>query len=56
MHRSFLPLNEALAESEQDDYALLPEPIKQFLSRDEFLWLTDSQKASLIQQECEPEW
>lgn len=56
MHRLFQPLNDARAEAEQDDYALLPEPIKQSLSREEFLWLTDSQKASLIQQECEPEW
>jgi len=49
-------LTDALATAEQDDYTLLPEPIKCFLTRDEFLWLTDSQKASLIQQECEPEW
>ena len=50
------PLSDALAESEQDDYALLPEPIKVFLTRGEFLWLADEQKNYLIQQECEPEW
>ena len=50
------PLTDARAEAEQDDYAQLPEPIKVFLTRDEFAWLTDSQKSALIQQECEPEW
>ena len=50
------PLRDALAESEQDDYEQLPEPIKQTMTRTEYLWLSDAEKAGLVQQECEPEW
>lgn len=39
-----------------DDYEALPEPIKLGLTREEFMWLTDDQKATLVQQECDPEW
>ena len=39
-----------------DDYAQLPEPIKLSYTRQEYLWLSDSEKATLVQQECEPEW
>ena len=49
-------LADALAEGAPDDYQLLPEPIKQIYSRAEYLWLSDEQKARLIEQECEPEW
>ena len=38
------------------DYDQLPEPIKAIYKPYEWLWLTDEQKANLIQQECEPEW
>lgn len=44
------------ASSEEDDYDRLPEAIKFGISRHEYLWMTDDQKANLIQQECEPEW
>lgn len=47
---------DALGERENDDYAQLPEPIKQIYSRAEYLWLSDEEKARLIEQECEPEW
>jgi hypothetical protein len=50
------PLADALSEAGQDDYAALPEPIKEIYTRQEYLWLSDEQKASLIDQECEPEW
>ena len=49
-------LSDALAESGQDDYSQLPEPIKQAYTRAEYLWLSDAEKATLVQQECEPEW
>lgn len=50
------PLADALAEAGHDEYDALPEPIKEIYSRKEYLWLTDEQKAGLIDQECEPEW
>jgi len=37
-------------------YDELPDPIKIIYSLTEWLWLSDSQKASLITDECEPEW
>ena len=37
-------------------YDTIPECIRQYYSRDEYLWLSDDQKARLIEQECEPEW
>lgn len=39
-----------------DDYDELPEVVRQYYSRKEYLWLTDQQKADLIQLETEPEW
>ena len=39
-----------------DDYERLPEPIKFSHTRAQFMWLSDAQKANLIDQECEPEW
>lgn len=43
-------------ETGNDDYAKLPECVQQYYSREEFLWLSEEQKAGLIQAECEPEW
>ena len=37
-------------------YDELPECIRQYYSRNDYLWLSDAQKAKLIEQECEPEW
>jgi len=37
-------------------YDELPECIRQYYSRNEYLWLGDAQQARLIEQECEPEW
>ena len=39
-----------------DPYDQLPESIRQYYSRREYLWLTDAQKADLMQRETEPEW
>lgn len=39
-----------------DEYEALPDSIRQYYSRQEYLWLSDQQKADLIQQETEPEW
>ena len=50
------PLNDALEAHGQDDYEQLPEAIKHTITRKEFLWLSEGEKARLIQSECEPEW
>ena len=50
------PISEALAENAQDDYEQLPEPIKMIYTRTEYLWLSDAEKADLVQRECEPEF
>lgn len=42
--------------AEEDDYDRLPEPIKLSYTRQEYLWLSDEEKAGLITLECEPEW
>lgn len=39
-----------------DPYDELPEAIRQYYSRSDYLWLTDAQKASLFEDETEPEW
>lgn len=39
-----------------DAYEQLPDCVRQYYSRHEYLWLSDDQKARLIEQECEPEW
>lgn len=40
----------------ESDYDRLPEPVKMIYTQQEYLWLSDAEKANLIQQECEPEW
>lgn len=50
------PISEALAENAQDDYEQLPEPIKMIYTRVEYLWLSDTEKAGIVQRECEPEF
>lgn len=37
-----------------DPYLQVPEAIRAVYSRDEWLWLTDEQKAHLIDHECTP--
>jgi hypothetical protein len=39
-----------------DPYDALPEAIRYGWSRAEWTWLSDAEKANLIQQECDPEW
>lgn len=39
-----------------DPYEQLPEAVRQYYSRSEYLWLSDDQKAHLIENETEPEW
>lgn len=38
------------------DYRALPESIKAYVSLKEWLWLSDTEKARLVQTETEPEW
>lgn len=40
---------------EKDDYEELPECIRQYYTRDEYLWLSDGQKAAIEREETEPE-
>lgn len=37
------------------EYDALPEPIKVVVSRREWAWLSDAEKATLVQRECEPD-
>lgn len=37
------------------EYDALPEPIKSVYSLRSWLWLSDAQKARLLQDECEPD-
>lgn len=39
-----------------DEYSTLPESIRALYSREEYLWLSDGQKARLVQRETEPDW
>ena len=50
------PLRDALTDAGEDDYDRLPSPIQQSTTRAEFLWLSDSEKQTLVEKECEPEW
>ena len=50
------PISDALAENAQDDYEQLPEPIKMIYTRTEYLWLSDAEKAGIVQRECEPDY
>ena len=43
------------ANREEDDYDRLPEAVRFSISRQDFLWLSDESKASLVQNECEPD-
>ena len=36
-------------------YQALPECVRQYHSEREFLWMSDSQKATLVRDETEPE-
>jgi hypothetical protein len=38
-----------------DPYAALPDGIKASYSRDEYMWLSDHEKATLVQRETEPD-
>lgn len=45
----------AIVQPEGDDYANLPQAVKTHYTRDEYLWLSDAEKATLVQRECEPD-
>ncbi len=40
----------------QDDYERLPDIIRQLYTREQYLWLSDGDKARLIETETEPDW
>ena len=39
----------------QDPYDDLPLAIKQYYTREEYLWLSDEEKSDLLRSMCEPE-
>lgn len=39
-----------------EPYDVLPEPIRAALSREEYRWLTDDQKAHVERDLLDPEW
>lgn len=39
-----------------DDYESLPEAVRQYYTREEYLWLSDEEKADLVRANTEPEW
>ena len=41
---------------DEDDYEGLPDGIKLTLSRIEYMWLSDHEKATLVERTCEPDW
>jgi hypothetical protein len=45
-----------IMEDANDPYGSLPLPIRMRYTRQEFLWLSDADKATLIQRECDPEF
>jgi hypothetical protein len=50
-------MNATLEEAmRKDEYSQLPEPIKGLYTREQYLWLSDLEKATLIQRETECEY
>jgi hypothetical protein len=49
-------LRAALDSDTTAQYDALPESIKATLTRREYNWLTDAQKAQLVDRESEPDW
>lgn len=50
-------MNAVLAEvlAGTDPYNELPTAVRQYYTREQWLWLSDTEKATLVQRECEPE-
>jgi len=44
-----------IMEHRDDPYESLPMPIRMQYTRQEYLWLSDADKATLVQRECEPD-
>lgn len=39
----------------EDEYARLPRSLQLAYTREEYLWLSDNEKGTLAQRECEPD-
>jgi hypothetical protein len=48
-------MNPIVNDELKDDYDKLPEALKLVYTRQEYLWLSDLQKAKLIERETEPD-
>jgi hypothetical protein len=50
-------MNPVLAEvlAGKDPYDELPIAVRQFYTREQYLWLSDVEKSTLILRECEPD-
>jgi hypothetical protein len=56
MDASLFDLPTPISEREVNaGYAALPESIRASYSEEQWLWFSDSEKAHLVQRECEPE-
>jgi hypothetical protein len=49
-------LRESRVLSGHKAYDDLPEVIQKLYTPQQWLWLSDAQKARLVQSECEPDW
>lgn len=49
-------MNPVIAQAMGDPYAELPKPIQALYTRQQWLWLSDNEKATLIQRETECEY
>lgn len=50
------PVPHACTLLDTDEYDALPVPIRMSVSPREYLFMTDTQKASIIEDDCEPEY
>ena len=48
------PESRVAAALEKDAYDKLPESIKMYVTRKEWMWLSDAEKHALVTEECEP--
>lgn len=42
------------AATKKDPYDELPESVRMYMTRTEWLWLSDAEKHALVSEECEP--
>jgi len=48
-------LGSTVLQGGSDEYDRLPEALKMTYSRQEYMWLSDAEKATLVHRDCDPE-